>query len=453
MGEISYNLHELMSLPGFILFNEDVLNKYVFSDDVKRKVVNHFFNREIAYDTPQYFQLKFNNKLDILSDNYNKMLQSQLVELDPFITEYMETNDTSHRDLKTEQSEDTTIKHTSGRTTDTSYSANGTETYTRLGTEGHQKDNTGVMVNGKLSSEASNEDVDENSSRDLSRNVSIDYTEDKEDNKTTDTVTTETNKGTDNQTARNWTENGSSQAHNLDVHSDTPQAMLFNEPNHYYGTGRAHDYGEVKTDEQGNEYYQHYPETEPNSIDANSYQIGGGDTPWFNYASAADNKTGHDSYNKAGTETYGKNSTEDKSKTVSETTEETVNTEGHKTEETSESEDKTLKRETGFAKNVSENTKQDDKQQETYKGDTSENLDRGTTNKAFTGVKSDLHEGSNNKVDGNSTEHEHTGSVQFRKGRSGKSPSELLKDYRETLQFNADLWLFSQLEPLFLGLF
>lgn len=453
MGEIAYNLHELITLPGFILFNENVLSKYIFADDVKRKITNHFFNREIAYDTPEYFQLKFNNKLDILSDNYNKMLQSQLIELDPFITEYMETSDSSHRQLELQQSEDTTENVVSGRTTDTSYSANSTENYTKTGTDSHQQDNTGVMVNGKLSSEASNEDVDESSTRDLTKNVSTDYTEDKTDNKTTDTVTTENNKGTDSQTARNWTENGSSQAHNLDVHSDTPQAMLFNEPNHYYGTGRAHDYGVVKTDEEGNDYYEHYSETEPNSIDTNSYKIGGGDTPWFNYASAADNKTGHDSYNKSGTETYGKASTEDKSKNLSETTEETVNTESHTTEETSEGEDKTLKRETGFAKNVSENTKQDDKQQETYKGDTSENLDRGTTNKAFTGVKSDLHEGSSNKTDAKTSEHEHTGSNQLRKGRSGKSPSQLLKNYRETLQFNADLWLFTQLEPLFLGLF
>lgn len=453
MGEISFNLHELMSLPGFSLFDENVINKYIFADDLRNKITEHFYMREIAYDTPDYFKLKFNTKLNVLSDNYNKMLQSQLIELDPFITEYMESTDKAHRDLDTTLIENVSGKRNTQRNTGNTYRTNGTESYNRSGTEGHQKDNTGVMVNGKLYSEATNEDVDELTNKDVTKNVDTDYTEEKTTNKTTDSTTKEDNKGTDGQTGRNWTEKGSSQAHNLDVHSDTPQAMLFNEPNHYYGTGRAHDYGVVTTDSEGNQTYQHYPETEPNSIDTHSYQIGGGDTPWFNYASAADNKSGHDSYDKSGTETYSKNSTEDKTKTTNETSDTTEETTGNKTEDTKETEDISVKRETGFAKNTSENIKQDDKQQETFTGDTTEQFERNTSNDYHSNVKSDFVEGKNDKTDTKSKEREHTGSTQFRKGRSGKSPSELLKDYRETLQFNADLWLFTQLEPLFLGIF
>lgn len=34
-----------------------------------------------------------------------------------------------------------------------------------------------------------------------------------------------------------------------------------------------------------------------------------------------------------------------------------------------------------------------------------------------------------------------------------RSPSQLLAEYRQTLTFNADLWLYGELEPLFMQLF
>lgn len=453
MGEISYNLHELLNLPGFILFDESVLSKYIYADDLRQKITDHFYMREIAYDTPEYFRHKLNAKLNVLSDNYNKMYQAQLIEIDPFITEYMETTDKGHRDLHTDSNSDRTGIRKTDRDTGTTSSSKGTENYKQVGSDTHQKDNTAVMVNGKLVSEASNEDVDETTNRSLDRTVNTDYNETKDTTENIDKTDTETTKGTDGQTGRTWTEKGSSQAHNLDVHSDTPQAMLFNEPNHYYGTGRAHDYGVVTTDAEGNQNYQHYPETEPQDIDTHSYTIGGGDTPWFNYASAADNKSGHDSYDKSGTETYQKNSTNDSSKTGNTERTENTETEGNKTEETTETEDTNVKRETGFAKNTSENTKQDDKQQETYKSDNTVDFDRDTTNKSYVNMRSGFTENKNDKADTHSMEHEHTDNSQVRKGRSQKSPAELLAEYRKTLQFNADLWLFTQLEPLFLGIF
>lgn len=453
MGEICFNLHELLALPGFTLFDDAVMSKYAFADDLQHKIIDHFYMREIAYDTPDYFRLKLNSKLNVLSDNYNKMLQSQLIEIDPFITEYMETTDNGHRDLHTNINTDNTGIRKTDRNTGTTSSSNGTENYKQTGSDTHQKDNTSVMVNGKLASEASNEDVDETTNRQLDRTTTTDYSETKDITENVDTTDTESNKGTDVQTGRTWTEKGSSQAHNLDVHSDTPQAMLFNEPNHYYGTGRAHDYGVVTTDADGNQSYQHYPELEPKDIDSHSYHIGGGDTPWFNYASGADNKSGHDSYDKSGTETYQKSATNDTSKSGNTSRTETDEISGDKTEKTTETEDGTLKRETGFAKNISENTKQDDKQQETFKADNTVDFDRGTTNKSYTDVRSGFTENKDAKSDTKSTEHEHTGNTQVRKGRSQKSPSELLESYRKTLQFNADMWLFTQLEPLFLGIF
>lgn len=453
MGLYSQTLGELIDLSGFILFNPEVMSRYAMADAVEQKITQHFYNREIAYDTPQYFQLKLNEKLNVLSDNYNKMLQSQLIEIDPFVTEYLEVTGKEDRHRTGTTKESHLINKGNERLTSTQTDRKANEKYEATGTDTNEKSSVGTTVNGKLYSEANNESMDETVSRDLNRTENAEYEETKNGTKETTGNTTEANTSTDNQTGRQWTEKGSSDGHNLEVHSDTPQAMLFNEPNHYYGTGRAHDYGEVKTDSNGNQYYEHYPETEPSSIDTGSYSIGGGDTPWFNYASAADNKTGHDSYNKSGTETYSKSGSENKNKNSTENSEENVATNGTKDITTNETENTTTNREISATKNASENAKQDDTRKENYSGSTTDNHTQDNTSNTYSATDSKFNENATDNSHQSEKEHEITGDSRFKKGRTMQSPADLLSKYRGTLQYNADLWLFSELEPLFIGLF
>lgn len=453
MGYYSLTFGQLLELPNFNPFIPEVMSQFAMADRLQHVITNNYYNREIAYDTPEYFKLKFNNTLSILSENYNKMLQSQLIEYDPFVTEFMEVVGTENRNAQERVSEENKTDRLNNRDTATKSDYIANEKYGSTSTDKHTKDNVAVSVNGKLYSEATNEDVDETTNKVYESTEKTKYDETKDTTKNTTTDTKKDATTTDTQTGRTWTENGSNQGHTLDVHSDTPQAMLFNEPNHYYGTGRAHNYGVVTTDAEGNDSYSHYPETEPSTVDTGSYKIDGGDTPWFNYASTADNNTQHSSYNKAGTETYSKGGTS--KSTEGETSATTENTEvnGNKTVNTDGTEDITGKRETGFTKNSSENSKTDDKLKEAYIASGTDDHTKDNTSNTITGTKQNFWENAKELVNKNTKSKDNTKTNQFRKGRTGKSPATLLKDYRATLTFNADLWLFTELEPLFLGLF
>lgn len=422
-------------------------------DTLQQKIFDEYSNREIAFETPQYFKVKLNHYLRLRCDNYNKMLQSEMMDIDPFVTDYMVTNGTSDTTSTSQTDRDFKGKElTKSRTNDKSVKDEIGASKTATSDE-HTGQNTDVTVKGKMYSEARNTSQDENTKVTEQMTETQDITE----SETTDTstkqdkmVTTDT---TDTQGDRKWTETGSSQAHNLNVGSDTPQAMLFNEPNHYYGTGRAHDYGEVKTGSDGNQYYEHYPETEPSKIDSGSYQIGGGDTPWFNYASAATNQTGHDSYDKSGTETYTRENNQTESTDDAITENKTRDLDGTKDTDrnTTTTTDRNLQE--GVSTNSNEHAKEDSKGEDWYKDTGSSNTDNTknttATNKSTstTGVDTLENTSSTTKM-GVANK---TGEV--KKGRMMQSPSKLLAEYRSTLTFDADLWLLAELQPLFLGLY
>ena len=433
-----------------ILF--DPLPYYEY-DTLQQKLFDEFSNREIAFETPQYFKVKLNHYLRLRVDNYNKMLQSEMMEIDPFVTDYMVTKGTSDTTSTSKTDRDFKgVEKTRGRSSE-SLTQNETGNNTTDTTSEHKGQNVDTTVGGKLYSEARNTSQEEKTDATENMNEKQDFSE----NETTDTDTTvdkTVNRDiTDTQTDRKWTETGSSQAHNLNVGSDTPQAMLFNEPNHYYGTGRAHDYGVVVKDSQGNDVYQHYPETDPSKIDSGSYAIGGGDTPWFNYASTAANQTGHDSYDKSGTETYAKANNEKETSNETGNENKTRNLEGDKTitRDTETNTTRTLQE--GVATNSNEHAKQDSKSEEytTDKGNSTTDTTKDTTKstKATNSGSTVTDENTRSRTEMGVANK--TGEV--KKGRMMQSPSKLLKEYRETLTFNADLWLISELQPLFLGLF
>lgn len=514
MGEITLTLQEVIHLPNLNLFEP---HNYIDYPHVQRMIVEHYIDREIAYETADLFKLKLNHYLDIFESNYNRMLKAQLIDIDPFVTEYIvsdvENSIKHHADEKnaSNSARDNSLKSFNANTG--AYSEN----YVDTSTVDHKKDSVSTGVTGKLQSEATNTtgnetigttssetskttkddainktidttlDKIESETKKITRtqNETTDYSENKEINDTTNKTKKEDVTSTDNQTGREWKENGSTEGHRLGVASDTPQAMLFNEPNHYYGTGRAHDYGVVKQDAEGNDYYQHYPETEPSEIDSGSYTIGSGDTPWFNYASAASNSTGHDSYAKNGSETYNRSGTSVTNTTENSTTDKTEDTTGNKEVELNETEntntDKTTKETTNtaenskeneitdftssktestnkdnqesVARNLNEHTKEDTTQGEIYSENGTDKYDK-TGNTTSDSTKNQK---VNELIDSIETkakkEKTNSNTKTVRKGRSMRSPAQLLAEYRTTLTFNADAWLLGELTPLFLELY
>lgn len=514
MGEITMTLQEVLMKPNFTLFEP---HNYIDYDHVKKLIVDHYIDREIAYETVDLFKLKLNHNLEMYEGNYNKMLKAQLIDIDPFITEYIVSDVAASTKTRRDDKHDSSTIRDNDTTSYKAMTGSFTEEYSDTASADHKKDNVSTDIIGKLQSEATNkvgnettdrttdstsktirtetidkdtDDTfkrieDEDKTRNRTQNEETDYTETKTTNETTARTKQEDNTSTDNQTGREWKENGSTEGHQLGVASDTPQAMLFNEPNHYYGTGRAHDYGVVTQDANGNDVYQHYPETEPNSIDSGSYKIGSGDTPWFNYATAANNTTGHNSYSKNGSETYSKGGTSNTSTTENTTTDKTEETEGNKTVDLTEKEttatDKTTnetrhidetttenettdvtEKETehigkdiqeAVARNLNEHAKQDTTEGETYNEQTAKNYDKNGTNTSDTSNNQKVNEQIDLSENRARKEKSDSSTKAVRKGRTMKSPSQLLAEYRTTLTFNADLWLLSELKPLFLELY
>ena len=443
MAEYTITLQEVMEIIPTPLINPEL--KIYDKEHLEKSIINHFLFREIAFNTPEQFKWKLNTYLAERAQSYNKMFTSQLIEIDPFVTDYIvQTNSGSQKFHETKEDKQSKFDNRdSTYTSDTS--SDSTENYKDTDESKHYKENTGVELKAKLNSESENKNSREDKAGSLSHNETTETTTDK----TTDTTeaTTGNKDFTHNQTAKAWTEKGSSSGHNLDVHSDTPQAMLFNTPPDFTGTGRMHSEGKNLNTQTA----EHYAESNPSSFDTASYAYNGGDSPWFNYASSADNKIGHDSYSKEGTETFAQsdNTKETENKTKNETSNEEVNGSKDFTEKSTENKSGSDSR----SFNANEHTKGDTKSQENYRETAASTADTVSSN---VGKRAD---NTNTKSDSASNRNQHnmhessSSDESVRKGRTMRSPSKLLDEYRQTLTFNADLWLFGELEPLFMQLF
>lgn len=443
MAQYTMTLQEVLQEIPTPLINPEIL--IYDKEHLEKSLINHFLFREIAFNTPEQFKWKLNAYIAERAQSYNKMFTSQLIEIDPFVTDYIvQSNSGSQKFHEIKDDKQTQFnKRDSNYSSD--LSSDSTENYKDTDEAKHYKENTGVELKAKLNSESENK----NNRQDKETSLSHDETTTETKEKTTDTTESATgNKEyTHNQTARGWTEKGSSSGHNLDVHSNTPQAMLFNTPPTFAGTGRMGSEGK----DLNTENPKHFAESDPSSFDSAAYTFNSGDSPWFNYATDANNKIGHDSYSKEGTETFSQvdNTTETNNKTSNESSNEdisgTKNYTENGTENVSGSDSRSF--------NANEHFKGDTKSQENIKETTSSIADtvKANTTKRVDNTNVTADTASNRNQ--HNTQEKSTSDESVRKGRTMRSPSKLLDEYRQTLTFNADLWLFGELEPLFMQLF
>lgn len=444
-------LNEVMSLDGINLFQK---HDYIDYPHVVRMIIDRFGEQEVAYPAPDLFKRKLNLELGLHCHNYNKMLQAQLITIDPFVTEYIVSqgkDSTRSKEGETETTENTRDTGTQTRGFDKSSESTTANTAT---SGAHSKQNVETQVGGKLYSEAENKDAETTRNLETTNNEKTDYSENTSEENTKNVSGTKDTTKTDNQTGRNWTENGSSVGHNLDVHSDMPQAMLFNQPKqYYYGTGREHIEGKVLTDEHGKKYVVDFAETDPNQIDSARLENGGGDNPWYNYATDANNKTGHDSYNKEGTETYQKSGSENTTETEDTTDDTTKDITGNKTVATTGNEDETTHNAEGRALNSNEHTKTDATHDEAFKEQGTEDKTSESSSNSEDYRDTSEHQNAYGKGQRALHRDDDRNTYSVFRGRRMMSPSKLLAEYRETLTFNADMWLLGELEPLFMMIF
>ena len=105
------------------------------------------------------------------------------------------------------------------------------------------------------------------------------------------------------------------------------------------------------------------------------------------------------------------------------------------------------------ARNLNEHAKQDSTEGETYNEQTAKNYDKNGTNVSDISTNQKVNEQIDLAESRARKEKSDSSTKAVRKGRTMRSPSQLLAEYRKTLTFNADLWLLSELTPLFLELY
>lgn len=417
----------------------------------EQNLIAHFLFREIAYQSPEQFIWKLNTYVNERAQSYNKMFASQLIEIDPFVTEYIvQTNKGNQKSKERKKNSETQFtKRDLNYNSKSTYE--GTENYSDTDENKYYRENAGTELKARLNSESENRNNREDKKTTLTHNENTSEETDITTNTTNDIDKNTTKEYTHNQSGKQWTENGNTSGHKLNVHSDTPQAMLFNTPPHYTGTGRSGLEGQ--TSNPSSEYPNHYSESDPSTFSSANLDFNGGDSPWFNYATNADNNIGHDSYSKSGTETFTQEDSTDENSNESQSGKETTNKDITGSKTFTENGTQELNGSDSRSLNANEHTKGDTKEQENY-------AQQGTTaydvNNKNTALRSDSSVTSNDSATKKKQDIDNetqTNNESVRKGRMMRSPSQLLAEYRATMTFNADLWMYNELEPLFMQLF
>lgn len=103
---------------------------------LEKKIIRHFYTREIGFETVGLWKLKLNSTLSEIMPKYNKMYRIETINFNPLwdtdITKTFEGTDSTERDT-----DNTTSKTTSG-----TKSVTGSETKTGSETETHDGDDT-----------------------------------------------------------------------------------------------------------------------------------------------------------------------------------------------------------------------------------------------------------------------------------------------------------------------
>ena len=134
-GNDSVNDIITQGLPKLFNFDFPIFDE-AYREVLERKIVRHFYTREIGYETVGRWKMALENKLNEIMPYYNKLYNSELLNFNPLYTHNI-TKTGSRTDDKTEN-ESTTGHHniTKGHT------GNGNETNGTIGTQWELENDT-----------------------------------------------------------------------------------------------------------------------------------------------------------------------------------------------------------------------------------------------------------------------------------------------------------------------
>lgn len=109
--ESGYNL----GLADYPIFNES------YRKTLNQKIIDHFYFREIGFETPQLFVNRLNEKMDNIMPYYNQLYEAQELKIEPLNPYFMETtyNSNSNSNARsTAETENTVNGESSSNTTE-----------------------------------------------------------------------------------------------------------------------------------------------------------------------------------------------------------------------------------------------------------------------------------------------------------------------------------------------
>ena len=413
MANYTIELRDLVEKYHFQL----ALNDYPIFDEnyrplLNRKIIEHFYFREIGMETPDRFNFYLRRKLNEIMPYYNKLYQSELLQFDPLATEYIEEGTKRERASKTKgtSGDVTGLRETTGdvftTTTDDKTLYNMTDTRDQTHNMDYHKEGTKNVDFTKETTEDLKQNIVGNElvTRDLQGTLDEDITSHQT---TTTDMKTETDSTTDG------TANVKTTGMKQTDFSDIPQAGIETEttykPDGSY-TVTTHGYLTTQTIENTTENSDTVTHEEGHSVTTNTGTV---DVDGTSNRQQETTDTG----------TINTDTTNDK------TNDNTINEVSN--EVTKWTEDG----------NQHDADHYDEAQHsDTYnlvKGDEQRNVihnlqqDRNTASKSTTSENETV--------------------THFTKGRHF-SPSELIKQYRDIL-LNIDLMVIEELEPLFMGVY
>ncbi len=482
MSEYSITVKELYQRGYQLPLNHYPIFSESYRDTLNRKIINHFWFREIGAETPDRFSFYLERKMDEIMPYYNQLYESAMLKFNP-----LENFRYVHSETRAEKEKHTTIDSESefnssnvSRNSDGEVIGNNVLEKKEKGTNEYTKQNNGSADTNKTL------DIDETTNTDKIKNLDANetnetkatiektektqLTKEKTDNTEHIGTVTENNTyaknrkedisktATEKQTATeggsetvtgNKTTTSTSNEDKLDLFSDTPQVSLFtynaesgeesqisNGANVYATTlNKTLDTTKTNGNETNNETTDfgktvttdiNKTNTEDNTITENN----------------TDDKNKNDNYNENMTE----NSTENGNNTVNQT--DSRNDTIHKNENSTEN-DGTKRIENDVEHEVTTTT-----DTETYQNNTSMNTDSNvnTNTKSYNAAseQAEIERKMFNELAG---ERGKDNAIEYTEsGYKLTNPSKLLMDFRDTI-LNIDMMIIADLSTLFFGLY
>lgn len=101
MAKYTIEINELITRHfDFNLHNYPIFDEN-YREVLNRKILNHYYFREIGQETPDRFNFMLGTKMDEIMPYYNQLYMSTLIEYDPLASSYFQEIRNAHRDENT----------------------------------------------------------------------------------------------------------------------------------------------------------------------------------------------------------------------------------------------------------------------------------------------------------------------------------------------------------------